>query len=75
MDETLTKRQREILEYLAACNHSTRNTMRRIWDAVPGVSLLALEQKGYVTAKASTAPFSTNVRYAITEAGRQAVGD
>lgn len=74
MDETLTQRQREILEYLAACNHSSRNIMRRIWHAAPGVSLRKLAERGYITVTPSTMPFSTNERYEITAEGRRAVG-
>jgi DNA-binding PadR family transcriptional regulator len=74
MDETLTDMQREVLDYLARAGHSSRNTMRRIWHAVPGPTLAVLERKGYVTATPSTMPFSTNVRYEITDEGRRALG-
>lgn len=68
----LTARQKEVLSYLYRCQHSTRNIMRSAWGASPTVTLLALERRGLVTSTYSSSVLSSNVRWTITEQGKQA---
>lgn len=72
----LPKNQREILEYLARCGHSTTNIMRRVVFKRPVLSSLrALERRGLVSmTHISRSLMSSNLRWEITDEGLRAAG-
>jgi hypothetical protein len=69
----MTKRQREVLSFLAMCDHATSRAIGRAVPPTPTQSLLALERRGYVQSEYIGPSAVPRYRWRITRVGRAAL--